>query len=255
VKKAGHQKSGRTPVPQAAVVRPRLDPARFGIKPIRVRLVAVITMIACAALGFVTPVLWLVALVAVGVVAAVPSVQAQARRELNHRLLIFRNEVSVCDSEDIDKLEGLQHRRVELGLNEGEVASELDLLKGVLAVAKLKDSLKHAGLPTVSTSSALVNEQICYYVGNARLDKRGTQQDPGRLFLTSHGLVFEGTSIISVDWKHVASVKEQHSQLCIQRSDRQTPWTFTFESLAEAMPATLVAGWLAHHEVVQQFRS
>ena len=115
--------------------------------------------------------------------------------------------------------------------------------------------MDQGGLPTLEDPSAVISGQVCHFVADAVLDKRGTQHDAGRLFLTTQRLAFQGSSFVtSIDWKDVSFVQEQKYQVLIQRTDRQTPWTFTFASLAEAMPATFVAEWLAHHRIAKQFK-
>jgi Protein of unknown function (DUF4236) len=114
---------------QPPVVRPaRVDPARFGIKtsPFRVALWCVTVF--CALAGMAVPGFWLGVLAGIVVLTVTPSAARLARRELDRRIALFKNEMSKGPVDDVAAIGRLLQRRTELGLSESEVASELELL-------------------------------------------------------------------------------------------------------------------------------
>lgn len=241
---------------------PRIDPARFGLKPSRAKrnsyVLAFVFLVASVAafaavdtlpqageqtIAGVGAVLFLASFVCLIVGLFSPSSHNRAQKELQRRLAQFRTEFSEA-AKVLNQAKCLQllQRRAELGLTEGEVGSELEMLQAFAELFDFEEAARRNGdhLPILNGHERIVGTDSCYFAAPAFLDKRGPDEN-GQLFLTNERIVFLGATLTVFPWKKVAQAQRDGSELVVQRNDRQNPYRFGLNTLSEALRAEFIA--------------
>ncbi len=138
-------------------------------------------------------------------------------RELDRRVRQFRAEVFAArSSPDETVLLGLGARVAELGLHEDDVALELEIVDGLLAVIEMEKAAS-AGSPLeeIQTRHRALGGEVCRFVAPAfRPDEGGDAG--GQLFFTDRRLVYLGSPSVAVSWAHVIDVRDVDRDLLVR---------------------------------------
>jgi hypothetical protein len=115
-------------------------------------------------------------------------------------------------------------------------------LAAALRVMELQQQVEASGgaLPISPDVLGLAGRDVLHFSAAAFLDKHGPNDENGQVLLTDKRLIFKGTSVTSCAWRLVAATERADAVLSVQRHDRQTPWVFTFDSIADATCADYV---------------
>lgn len=195
--------------------------------------------------------LWAAAGVLAVVLLIVRALRRRAREE-EHRL--WRERVSdyrrllaaAARTLDADRIEKQIAATREAGLAD-YLGKAVEVAEGVRDVARMKDELA-AGLPAPVTlaDDRIVNGEPCYFTAPALYDKRGPNDERGRVYFASDEMVFHGAGLQRTPWKRVINVRRDDLRaVCVQPANRQTPIRFVFDTYSDALRANILAEALA----------
>jgi hypothetical protein len=238
----------------AATGVPSVAPARFNIPPQRMKF-AVTTGAWIAAAVFLATMSGSALLLMLGGTLwsrALPSRHLLARRELDRRLQLFRQECQdATEGNDRQRIERLLALRQESGLTDDETAVERETIETSLALYALEDQIATSGLPVVPGYDDTLKGAPGHFAALAYFEKRGPDET-AMLLLSSREAVFNGNlGQTRVPWAKVARVTSDGRDILIQRADRQTPYCFRMGSLRDAKAGAYIAAIL-HERMTQE---
>jgi hypothetical protein len=170
--------------------------------------------------------------------------KADARAH-QQRLKIFRAEVIEAAASDItpERLERLEARRLELGLDEDEAAVEIEIVEGLRRVYELSQHAAADALPVVETAHRVLGDDVCYFAAPVSM-VRDAGDEPGKLFLTNRRAVFLGSAVRSVAWGQIGEIAEEERDVLLLRAGGVEGHRFRCNSFWDSKGAAFVAEWL-----------
>jgi hypothetical protein len=167
-------------------------------------------------------------------------VRGRRARRLDPRLLEFRRDVeAACAARDESAAKALLRRPGELGLNEDEVALELEMLEGLLELQRFVGDVQRNGLPALDTRHRVLGQEVCHFSAPAFLADNADAG--GKLFLTGGRAVFLSGGVTSVPWSSVVAARREQRDLVLVAPDRGAVFRFRCNTFADAMKGAFVA--------------
>jgi hypothetical protein len=219
-----------------------LQPGRFGL-PLRNRTRTIMFWLsgACALGGAAFPPLSLFAVMFLIVGLTRQSPQAMVRSELARRRAEWIAHLrSLPDPPSTDQVADAVRRLEESELTDEEGGPAATLLRAAMEVDQFTKDCGERLVP-IRVEDLAVGRDACYFAGIVVYDKRGSNDETGRLVLAATRAIFFGGSVTSIPWPKVREVRRDGASLLLHRYDRQHATVFQFSQLAEAMKAEWVS--------------
>jgi hypothetical protein len=212
---------------------PDVDPDTLGVRRTPWKLIAAVLAVVAFPLS-----VW-AGLIGVFATLAIPSRKTLARKTLAERRAQFHAAVSglanTQTSADVDRVLALP---AELHLPETSIAETIDQLQTLRELMALEEA---GGQPVaIEGAEDALGSELCYFLGSIFLDKHG-KDEHGTVYLARTRLLFVASSRINLPWSRVSSTEYHDRTVTIQRSDRQTPYLFVFDTRALAAKAAWIA--------------
>lgn len=216
-------------------ITPRVDPTRFGVRRFPTKLVVGVVSLVLLITG--EPGVW-VGVLGLCFTIAIPSRQSLAKCELALRVGKFRDALKSA-GEGVGEVQRMVALREELELLPNDVPIETEMLEGLKALCEFE---ARGALPALGGHEALSGPEPCHFVAKAFLDKRGLDEH-GEVCITATRVIFQGSQRTEIPLKKVAlcDLDIKTRSLRVQRSDRQTPMSFQFATMGDALIADAVA--------------
>jgi hypothetical protein len=169
----------------------------------------------------------------------IPSRKKALQKDLSRRLESFKAEFT--KGESIDDIDRIFRRQRELGLSDEQVGQPvIDTLRGARALLVFEQTVEQNSgkVPALLDHATAVAPDACFFAAPSVHDKRGSNDPSGTLYLTNERALFvSNQSAVAVPWSKTIMVGREDSRLFVQRTDRETPFTFVLPSIADAMKA------------------
>ena len=130
----------------------------------------------------------------------------------------------------------LRARMVSADRSADEAERQEEMLHGL---ERLRDLALQSELPVLSTQHRVIGSAACHFVAPASLT--GQIDSPGKLFVTSHALVFAGGRVLAWPWHRIRSIVREGRAVIVTIAGAPEAVHILCNSYGDAMTARYLA--------------